>query len=287
MSPNTQLVLPLPPATGTQRPLSAGGRSRLTNALLAAAALLLFGLFFALGTWQIERRAWKHDLVARVDRRVHAQPIAAPGPAQWPQVNAADDAYRHVWLSGRFLHDRASLVQALTAQGAGFWVMTPLRMADGATVLVNRGFVPAEAKPRTATLAAQSADQVTVTGLLRITEPGGGFLRRNDAAGDRWFSRDVSAIASARGLSLVAPYFVDADAGVRAGSAAADNALAGATLAAPVGGLTVVAFHDNHLVYAITWYTLAVMVAGGAWIVRRTALRRAPAGTPMVAPADH
>ena len=131
-----------------------------------------------------------------------------------------------------------------------------------AVVLVNRGFVPADMRDRAARAATEPAGDVTVTGLLRLTEPGGGFLRRNDAAGDRWFSRDVEAIAAARGLTNVAPYFVDAD--------AASNPAE----PLPVGGLTVIAFHNSHLVYAITWYGLALMVVGGAWLVRRESRRR-------------
>jgi surfeit locus 1 family protein len=38
----------------------------------------------------------------------------------------------------------------------------------------------------------------------------------------------------------------------------------------------VIAFHNNHLVYAITWYTLALMVAGGAWLAVREERRARP-----------
>ena len=214
---------------------------------------MLFATFISLGTWQIERRAWKHELVERVDARVHAQPVAAPGPADWPKVNVADDEYKRVALAGHFLHDKETLVQAVTTIGSGFWVLTPLQTADGATVLVNRGFVPTENRARATRQAGEPRGDVNVVGLLRITEPYGAFLRSNDAAGDRWFSRDVPAIAAARGLTKVAPYFVDA--------AAVPNAAA----TEPVGGLTVIAFADNHLVYALTWYALALMVVGGAW----------------------
>ncbi|RYF30541.1 MAG: SURF1 family protein [Comamonadaceae bacterium] len=230
------------------------------SAFLVLLGVVLFAGFIALGTWQVERRAWKLDLIARVDARVHAAPVAAPAQAQWARISAGNDEYRHVSLAGTFLHDRETLVQALTTQGSGFWVLTPLRAADGSSVLVNRGFVPADARDRAARAANEPSGHLTVTGLLRLTEPGGGFLRRNDAASDRWFSRDVQAIAAARGLSNVAPYFVDAD--------------ANPAQRLPVGGLTVIAFHNSHLVYAITWYGLALMVVGGAWLVRRESRRR-------------
>ena len=214
---------------------------------LALAGLGLVGVFLALGTWQVQRRAWKLDLIERVEARIRAEPVAPPPPAEWRHLDGQAIEYRRVRVSGRFEHDRAALVQALTERGAGFWVLTPLLQADGTTVLINRGFVPGDRRNRAD--RSEPAGETTVTGLLRLPEPGGGFLRRNDPASDRWYSRDVAAIAAARGLGSVAPYFIDAEAAPGPGRL-------------PVGGLTVVAFRNDHLVYALTWYTLALMSAG-------------------------
>ena len=232
--------------------------SPLRLALLGIAALLAFAGFVALGNWQVHRRAWKLDLIHRVDVRLQAEPAAAPPRAQWAGLNAANDEYRRLCTDGAFLHDRETLVQAVTRLGAGFWVLTPLQETTGDIVLVNRGFVPAERSTSAARAAGQVPGPVRVCGLLRTSEPRGGFLRRNDAAAGRWYSRDVAAIAAARGLAAadVAPYFIDAD----------DSPNPGGW---PVGGLTVVRFHNSHLAYAITWYALALMVAGAAAIVGR------------------
>ncbi|HLG79677.1 MAG TPA: SURF1 family protein [Bradyrhizobium sp.] len=216
----------------------------------------------ALGVWQIERRTWKLALIDRVERRIHAAPQAVPAPASWPGINAADDEYRRVTVTGRFLHDRETLVKAVTDAGAGFWVLTPLETADGTVVLVNRGFVPPERRDPATRRDGNPAIPVSITGLLRLTEPKGGFLRSNDPAGNRWYSRDVEAIAAARGLPRVAPFFIDADATPNPGGY-------------PLGGLTVVTFHNSHLIYALTWFGLAIMLAGaclraagGAAVVR-------------------
>jgi surfeit locus 1 family protein len=241
-----------------------GPRSAPALAILAVAGILLFVLFLALGTWQVERRSWKLGLIERVEQRVHASPAAAPGREQWSRVNTADDEYRHVRLAGIFLHDRETLIQASTTLGAGHWVLTPLRTPQGWLVLVNRGFVPPERRERATRAESEPPGEVQVTGLLRMTEPGGGFLRRNDSAADRWFSRDVQAIAAARGLADVAPFFVDEDAPAPRPADAAANPRW------PAGGLTVIAFPNNHLVYAITWYALALMVAAAAWLVARS-----------------
>lgn len=238
---------------------------------LVLLAATLFSAFVALGTWQVERLAWKRALIARVEQRVHAPPVAAPAPADWAQMTAADE-YRHVRLLGTFLYDRETLVRANTRFGPGYWVMTPLRTGEGAIVLVNRGFVPPDGCGREARCALGPAGEIPVSGLVRLSETAN-FLRPNDPAHDNWHARDVAAIARARGLVEVAPYFVDADAVAPAAS----------TPAWPRGGLTVVAFPNSHLAYLLTWYLLALMVAAGAVGVgydehRRRRLARAGQG---------
>lgn len=254
-------------------------RPRATTSLvvLALIAAIIIGGFLALGTWQVQRRAWKLDLIARVDQRVHAAPVAAPDSARWPQVNRADDEYRRVRVSGTFLNDKETLVQAVTELGGGFWVITPLRTADGSIVLVNRGFVPPEFRERARRLTTEPIGPVEITGLLRITEPKGGFLNTNTPAEDRWYSRDVEAMAAQRGLKDVAPYFIDADAGGRPMQVGVPESAVAASRNPqvwPQGGLTVISFPNSHLGYAITWYALALMATGGAVLVGREELRR-------------
>ena len=77
----------------------------------AALALLALAVFVALGSWQLQRRTWKLDLIARVEQRVHAPPVPAPGPERWPTIAASSDEYRRVRVTGEFLHDRETLVR--------------------------------------------------------------------------------------------------------------------------------------------------------------------------------
>ncbi len=239
----------------TKRP-----RSAFSLVVLACLGLAGFISLLSLSVWQIERRAWKLDLIERVEERVHAAPQAAPGPAGWPSVTAKSDEYRRVTAAGHFRNDRETLVTAVTNEGSGYWVVTPLETTDGFTVLVNRGFVPPNKRDPASRAAGQTDGEVSVTGLLRLTEPKGAFLRSNDPVAGRWFSRDVQAIAKARNLTNAAPYFIDADATPNPGGL-------------PIGGLTVVAFHNNHLVYALTWFTLALMLAVAAIRVGREEVR--------------
>ena len=218
-------------------------RGRAARWLLPALCLFLALLFGALGAWQVQRLQWKLDLIERVETRL-AQPAVPISATLDPQ----QFEYRRVRVSGTFLHDHETLVEALTERGAGHWVMTPLRTERG-TILINRGFVPkgqAAARPERA---------VQVEGLVRLSEPEGRFLRANRPTEDRWYSRDVDAIAKAQGLGRVAPYFIDA------------GPTPAGTL--PIGGLTVVKFRNTHLIYAMTWFALAALSIWGFVLTRR------------------
>lgn len=218
-------------------------RRALFFSLLWLAAVVLF---VGLGVWQVERRTWKLDLIARVDARLHAAPVAAPGPDAWPRINAKHNEYERVVAQGHFLHDKETPVLAVTALGRGYWIMTPLITERGFTVLVNRGFVPSNRKDPATRTAGEVSGTVTVRGLVRMSEPHGAFLHKNIPQVGRWYSRDVAAIAQVQGLDEVAPYFIDADGTPNPGGL-------------PVGGLTVVRFRNSHLVYALTWFGMALL----------------------------
>lgn len=224
------------------------------TALLAALAVL-FAVLVGLGTWQVARLSWKLDLIARVGQRLAAAPETAPGPRDWKAIGKADE-YRRMRARGRFDHERETCTQAVTVRGPGCWVITPLQTVDGWWLLVNRGFVEPARRDPALRAQGQIEGLVELGGLLRLSEPGGGFLRANDPARNRWTSRDVALIASARDLpaAAVAPYFIDAATTVPGG---------------PVGGLTVVRFRNPHLTYALTWFALAAMSAAAfVWLLR-------------------
>lgn len=250
--------------------------------MLAFVGIALFLGFCALGTWQVYRLQWKLDLIDRVERRVHSAPQALPAPASWQQLDAKALEYQPSTVQGQWLAGKTVLTQATTALGAGFWVLTPLQQADGSQVLINRGFVPDSLRatwsdPQQLATATPTGE-VTVTGLLRATEPKGGFLRNNEPANNRWFSRDVQAIAQSQGLATAAPFFVDAgmpDANAQVvGEAKRSSAADLQNQVWPRTGLTQIRFTNNHLVYALTWYGLALMVVGAAWLVTRHQRRK-------------
>lgn len=251
--------------------------------MVTVCSALIVGLM-SLGVWQIQRRIWKLELIERVTQRLQQPPVALPESDLWASLPPADYEYLHVKTSGLWQTDKTVLTQATTALGQGFWVLTPLALADGSSLMVNRGFVPANQREQWLTPSsaeARSAGTVNIQGLLRKSEPDGGFLRKNDPTSQRWFSRDVSAIAQANQIKRPAPFFMD--------SGLPDSRLSNNLEARPSSsgpwpreGLTVVRFSNSHLVYAFTWFGLAgmVLVAGGFVVRYERRLRRGGHNTP-------
>jgi surfeit locus 1 family protein len=221
------------------------------------AALIALIILCGLGTWQVQRLHWKVALIASVERGLHEPPVPAPGPDQWASLDYGDREYQRVTVSGRFDESaEAYVTYALTEPkgphgGIGYLVMTPLVTPEGWIVYVNRGFVPRENRYPNQRPGGSIAGETTVTGLFRAPHGAPWFV--SDSVSDNsWFSRDPQLYAKAFGLppDKVAPYVVDADFA---------PAIPGGL---PQGGETVVAFPNNHLGYAITWYGLAAALAG-------------------------
>jgi surfeit locus 1 family protein len=214
---------------------------RILFTILALCAVLVFT---GLGIWQIERHTWKLNLIAQTAQNLHSLPITAPPP---PTFIQSFQAYTPVTATGHFLHQFETPVLAVTQYGRGYWLLTPFQ-TDGFIVMVNRGWIPTDMLDPAKRPQSQPQGQITVTGLLRLTEPKGAFLRHNNPVKNQWFSRDIKAIATQHNLSNTAiTYFIDA------GPTPANTL--------PVGGLTVIHFRNSHLVYALTWFGLALMSA--------------------------
>lgn len=230
-----------------------GPLGRRSLVVLAPASLVVFIILVGLGLWQLERRAWKEALIARVEAGLAAAPTAAPGPDTWPSLVLRDREYAPVEAAGVYDHAREiHVVHTLVepkgpAGGIGYQVFTPFRTDAGWWVYVNRGFVPREKADPATREAGQVEGETRVAGLLRVPSHRSWFMPSDDVAGNAWFSRDPALFAAASGLppEAVAPYVIDAR---------FDPDLPGGL---PQGGETIVSFPNNHLQYAITWLGLA------------------------------
>lgn len=235
------------------------GRSLL---IPGVAALIALAILLSLGTWQMQRKAWKESLIQQIETRAYGEPGAILPESEWARWRADQDEFRKVRVTGTFLHDLEAHVYGLapgTRQGApiqGYYILTPLRLATGGIVMINRGFVPTDLKNPATRPQSQPSGQVTVTGLVRAPEARNIFTPNDDLARNLWFARDPQAIAAARGLESVAPFLIDADATPNPGGW-------------PRGGQTPLTLPNNHLQYAVTWYgialTLVAVFAAFAW----------------------
>ena len=206
-----------------------------------------------LGTWQLQRKAWKDQLIAKIAERVTAPPIRLAGDGQSRTVAESDDLeYLHVAFKGRFHHDKERYLYAPASAGLGWHVYTPLEWAPARFVWVNRGFVPDARKDPATRREGQLTGEVEIAGLLRIRQAKGAFTPTNDVARNLWYWPDVAAMqASAFGTGTSAlPFTVDADARPEPPGGL------------PRGGVTRLDLPNRHLEYALTWFGLALTLIG-------------------------
>ena len=235
---------------------------RATLGLVAAA--LAFVLLVGLGVWQLERRAEKHALIARIEARIDQPPIALPPRADWSAAMVAEFDYRPVTARVRFL-PRDVLAYTIVSEprggrysGPGYWVLTPAEVEGGGIVIVNRGFVPEAPKLRDQRTPPPT-EVIALSAVLRQPEAANPFTPAPDARAGILFLRDPAAAAAMLGLDAVAPFTLDL---------VAPRPASGL----PQGGETRLAFYDRHLEYALTWFGLAaslLAVLGALWWRRR------------------
>jgi Uncharacterized conserved protein len=229
----------------------AGRRSR-PGLLVSVLALAAFAILIALGTWQVERLQWKENLLATISERMQAPPAPLDEIAALV-ATGGEIEYRPVVVRGRFLHDREQFFFATHSGRTGYFVYTPLERQDGSILLVNRGFVDMDLKDPARRPAGQVEGEVEVVGLAREKLAGkpSSIVPDNDPAKNIFYWKDLDAMAANAGLdpARVLGFFVDADATANPGGY-------------PIGGVTIIDLPNNHLQYAVTWYGLALALAG-------------------------
>lgn len=229
---------------------------------------VMVALFIGLGVWQLQRRVEKHALIAALDERLAAAPVPLPAPSKWKELTPASDEFRRVSFTATYesrldamVYSSGSAIRA-DISGPGTWAFLPAKLADGDTVAVNAGFVPNTMQDRAvqdrATAQLITGKPVAMIGYIRFPEAAG--MLTPDAEHDKrlWFARDHLAMAQALGWDRVAPFYIDLE------TPTPPNGI-------PKPGPLEVHLRDEHMQYAITWFTLAaaVVIAFGVWLKRR------------------
>ena len=223
--------------------------------------LVCLAILIGLGVWQLQRKVWKENLIAAMTSRLDAP--AQPLPQQWTNLTQDAGEFRHVAFTATFAPGEALVYtpgSALRAdiKGPGYFVFAPGKLADGRTVVVDRGFIPLDRKDKAARAQGEPQGPINVVGYLRWPESRGLFTPADDVKGTVWYLRDPAAMAAARHWGDVAPFYVDQEAPVPPGGL-------------PAPGKIVVNLPDNHLQYAITWFGLGAALVGvyGFWVFGR------------------
>lgn len=229
-------------------------------ALLSVAAL---AVLLALGTWQVQRLHWKEALIATIEGRTDDAPVEL-AEIETLFARTGDVDYWPMRVEGTFRHEGERHYFATWRGNSGYNVMTPLELADGRIIFVNRGFVPFDRKDPATRTDGQVEGVVSIEGLARNvpSEKPSFIVPENDAAANIFYWKDLQLMASSAGLDgeTVLPFVIDADDAPNPGML-------------PVGGVTIIDLPNNHLQYAVTWYGLAAalvaVLIAWAWRARR------------------
>lgn len=228
-----------------------------------AVRLVLFfaslAILVSLGTWQVQRLAWKEALIAQRTAKMAMAPMPVNDirnimtASMPPDEQPFEVEFQPVTATGTFDHGHELYFLATWEGQPGFNVYTPFTLADGAVVLVNRGFVPEQFKDPASRKSGLVEGEVAIKGLAReaLYEKPGSMLPDNSPKQNLFFWKDINAMADMAGVNrekLVA-FFIDAGPNV-------DPALW------PKGGITIIDLPNNHLQYALTWYGLAIALLG-------------------------
>lgn len=222
----------------------------------AFATLCGLALLLGLGTWQVERKAWKEALIATLNERAAAAPVALPAPEHWGTLTAEDYEFLRVRLRADFRSDGALVYTSGSAlrddvKAPGYFVFSAGRLPGGQTVVVNRGYVRERSYP-------VQPGPAEIVGYLRWPEPPSWFVPERDVSSDVWHVRDHRAVARARGWNNVAPFYIEQESPIPPGGAPHPASLRPN-------------LPNHHLQYALTWYGLALILIAvfTVWVVDR------------------
>jgi surfeit locus 1 family protein len=206
-------------------------------------AFTMMAITIGLGTWQVHRLAWKTDLLAKIAARRNGDAVPLPADIS----DAPGWAFRHVRVAGHFDAAHALWLYGRTYDGkAGIHLLVPLVRAEGDAVLVDRGFVPFEHGSALAQYRPADGD-AEIDGIARQPEPGGLFVPANQPDKNIWYSVDAPAMSKVAERAL-APIYIAAKSDGSPGWPAATGGTEGAGI------------RNEHLNYAIFWYSMTLVL---------------------------
>ena len=213
-------------------------------------SLVIFSVALGLGIWQMERREWKRAILDRMAVNRAAAPVSLDELLKGDPLR---HEYGRVKVAGTFVHDKEFYLAARSLKNkVGLQVVTPLATDDGRIVLFDRGWIPQETKDPARRAAGQVQGRSELTGIVRRNQERRQFAPENVPDRNVWFHVDVPLMRSMAGGKpdpKLDAFFLEADAAANPGGV-------------PVGGQTRLDIPNDHLQYAITWFLIALAMAG-------------------------
>lgn len=202
--------------------------------------VFLLCVLVGLGTWQLERKVWKENLITEIEARRSANVVDIA------QIdNAKDWNYQPVFAVGTFQGETSFLMPMISLKGeGGYALLTPFKLQNGGHILVNRGWIPYQDLDKK---YAPPAGAVTIKGLMRTPTKPNWLTPANQPERGVWYSYDLPAMAKAAGIPVLLPMVIDVDATPNEGGY-------------PMGGQTRLTLSNNHMGYAVTWFGLAIVL---------------------------
>jgi len=215
---------------------------------------------FCLGVWQYNRRNWKQELLAELDHKVKkALPetlntgINLKELSEYSKykVKGTFDNSKELFIGPRSLLDSSGGsggfgIISSSGEKVGWHVITPFQIENGPKILINRGWVKGSRMEAVTRSEGQIEGPVEIVGILRFTEETSSMTPKNKVSSDRWFSRDIPALAQKLGTEEL---FLDLD---------LESSRYSAERGGPLGGQTRISLRNDHAQYMMTWWGLSI-----------------------------
>ena len=194
---------------------------------------LFITLFCTLGTWQLYRLQWKQDLISQISEGLKSNPIK--------YSQNINKNYQKVILTGKYDFENQIYLYSLNDKGQpGFDVVTPFETISKENVLVNRGWIQKEFKNS----LDINVSSKSITGMLRQANRKNIFTPDNDINENIWFSINLEEVQKITGkkFNKFIVYLEDKN------------------INTPKPKKITVDVPNNHLKYAITWYSISISI---------------------------
>lgn len=210
-------------------------------------------ILLALGIWQVNRLGEKQAFLAEIDGRIDEAPVSLP-----VQPDPEADRFLPVEVIGRYTGEEIDVLASAKGVGAAFRVISVFETQETRRILVDRGFLPVAERE-----VDRSFPQARLQGNLHWPEEVDGFTPDPDLGENMWFARDVPALAEALGTEPVLLIL----------RATSETDLFATPYPVDSSGIP-----NDHLEYAVTWFSLAAVWFGMTgyflWRMRRPELHQ-------------